>query len=78
VIALPVLTGPNTRGLSIAVIDSRSGDVVAQLSPPPILAKWRAWKIPLPKHNMRLEIVAQDQGEEWGEWLALGMPYALE
>jgi len=76
-IALPVLTGPDSRGLSIAVIDSRSGDTVAQLRPPPILAKWRAWKIPLPKHDMQLEIVAQDQGSAWGEWLAIGMPHAL-
>ena len=77
-IALPILTGPVSRGLSIVVIDSRSGNTVAQLSPPPVLVKWRAWKVLLPRYDMRLEIVAQDQGTEWGEWLAVGMPQRLK
>jgi len=77
-IALPILTGPVSRGLSIVVIDSRSGNTVAQLSPPPVLMKWRAWKVLLPRHDMRLEIVAQDQGAEWGEWMAVGMPHRLK
>jgi hypothetical protein len=77
-VALPILTGPVSRGLSITVIDSQSGATVARLSPPPVFAKWRAWKISLPKHNMRLEIIAQDQGMEWGEWLAVGMLRAIK
>jgi hypothetical protein len=53
------------------MIDSGSGNAVAELSPPPVPVKWRAWKILLPKHDMQLEIIAQDQGAEWGEWLAV-------
>ena len=45
---------------------------------PPAVAKWDAWKIALPRHDMRLEIIAQDQGQQSGEWLAVGMPRYLK
>lgn len=78
VIALPVLTGPLTKDLSVVVVDASNGAILAELSPPPILTMWRAWKIPLPHRDMLLAVVARDQGSRWGEWLAVGMPYALK
>jgi hypothetical protein len=77
-IAIPLLTGPATNGLSIRVVDAKSGDTIIGLSPPPVLTKWRAWKILLPRRNLSLEIAAQDLGTGWGEWLALGAPRALK
>lgn len=77
-IALPILTGPVSKKLSVVVVDARSGATIAQLSPPPVFTKWRAWKIVLPRRAMRLEIIVKDEGAEWGEWLAVGMPHALK
>ena len=78
-IALPILTGTDSKGLSITVLDGQTGETVAKLSPPPpALTRWRAWRIRLPRHDMELEIVAQDHGQQPGEWLAVGMPRGVQ
>ena len=77
-IILPILTGADSRGLSITALDSKTGETVAKLSPPPVTTNWRGWGIRLPEHDMELEIVAQDQGVQPGEWLAVGMPHEVK
>jgi hypothetical protein len=77
-LGIPIATGPDTKRLSITLTDHRSGRVIARLSPPPMLAAWKLWKVDLPHANKTsFDLVASDQGEGWGEWLAVGTPRAV-
>jgi hypothetical protein len=64
--------------LSVTVTDKQGGNVIGSLSPPPVLDAWAAWKVPLPRREMEVEIVADDQGSGWGQWMAVGMPFGLK
>jgi hypothetical protein len=79
-IAIPLTTGPKTTGLVVKVMNAVTGDLIAALSPPPFLNRWWAWQVDLPVEELPLtvNILAEDQGKEWGQWLALGMPELLK
>lgn len=76
---IPIVTGPVTKGLSITVKDHKTGAVLDRLDPPPLLAKWKLWQVDLPKDcKSALDIVANDQGSGWGQWLAIGVPRSFD
>lgn len=80
VIAVPVFTGPVTSKLILTVQDEDSGRQIAALSPMPVIyTRWKAWLITLPPSGKErhLAFVGEDQGAEWGEWLAIGEPEIL-
>jgi hypothetical protein len=77
-IAIPLVTGPDTHGLSVTVRDAVSKEVLAQLAPPPIRGAWWAWHPDLPLgREITIEVFAEDRGSGWGQWLALGSPHVL-
>ncbi len=77
-IAIPVVTGPDNQKLSITVRDAVTKEVFAQLDPPPVHTTWWAWRPELPlDREITIELVAEDNGSGWGQWLALGSPHAL-
>ncbi|HEX4748972.1 MAG TPA: hypothetical protein VH302_05470 [Bryobacteraceae bacterium] len=73
-IVIPVLHGPNTKGLSIQILNSDDGKVLASIPFQPFDIAWRYWRVSLDKSASHLHIVARDQGRDWGEWLAIGAP----
>jgi len=78
-IAIPLVTGPSNGKLSILVRDPVSKQVFAHLSPLPIRTSWWAWRPDIPLgREVSVEIVADDEGSEWGQWIALGWPHVLE
>jgi len=77
-IAIPLVTGPDSHNLSVVVRDADSKEIYAQLDPPPIRVVWWAWRPELPlDRELNIEIVAEDKGSGWGQWLALGSPHIL-
>jgi hypothetical protein len=78
-IAVPVVTGPETHGLLLQVRDAATKEVLAQMDPPPVRTTWWAWRPDLPEgKELNLEIVAEDKGKGWGQWIAVAWPHALK
>ena len=80
-IAIPILTGRNfvNEGLSVKVLNARTGKVIAHLNPPPDSKNWWAWKVATPAEpDAGIEIVAEDAGQGPGQWLAVGLPHVVQ
>jgi hypothetical protein len=76
--AIPLATGPDTHDLSIVVRDAVSKEIFAQMSPPPVHTAWWAWHPDLPQgREITVEVLAEDKGSAWGQWLAVGSPHTL-
>lgn len=71
---LPVLQGPGAGGLSAGIVDADSGRVLASVPFQNAVKQWTFWRLPFDAPAERLRIVAEDQGKDWGEWLAVGNP----
>lgn len=77
-IAIPLVTGPDSRNLSVIVRDATSRDVYAHIDPAPVHESWWAWRPDLPHdREITIEVVAEDKGTAWGQWQAVGWPHAL-
>ena len=77
-IGIPVVTGPVNRDLSIVVRDHGTGADLARMDPPPVLRRWRLWRVDLPQTpGLVIDIIATDHGATWGQWLAVGVPTRL-
>lgn len=78
-LGIPIITGPVSQNASIRVTDRSTGVILAQLRPPPIQQTWRMWRVPLrPSEALEVEIVAEDAGSGWGEWIGVGAPSLLK
>ena len=72
------LHGPTPDGLSAKVIDADTKQTIASI---PIMGSesiWRTWVIDVPSSARYLQIVAEDSGRDWGEWLAISEPHACK
>ena len=77
-IAIPVVTGPDNHKLTITIRDALSKEVLAQMDPPPVHTTWWAWRPELPMgRGIDIEVLAEDKGSGWGQWMALGSPHVL-
>ena len=77
-IAIPLVTGPDSGGLSVQVLNTKTGKPIASLSPLPRHDKWWSWNVALPPEpEAGIEIVAEDAGSAWGQWLAIGVPHSV-
>jgi len=43
----------------------------------PVHTAWWVWNIALPEPDLSVEIVAEDAGTGYGQWMAVGPAYAL-
>jgi hypothetical protein len=78
-IAIPLVTGPDNRGLSLVVRDAVTKQILAQMDPAPIRVAWWAWHPALPRGRAAsVEVLGIDKGSEWGEWMAVGQPHVLK
>lgn len=78
VLFVPLLTGPDARGVLLRVYDPRSDSTPARLRSPPVFTdRWRLWRVPLPARtdggNWVLEV--EDRGRAWGQWFAMSAPH---
>jgi hypothetical protein len=67
--------GPSTEGLSETLINVDTGETIASVPQIGADTKWSFWAIDLPPHAQRLQIVAEDRGRGWGQWLSIGEPH---
>jgi hypothetical protein len=63
------------EGLSETLINADTRETIA--SAPQIGAdtKWSFWAVDLPPDAQRLQIVSEDRGRDWGQWLSIGEPH---
>jgi hypothetical protein len=73
--AIPIMTGPDTRNLSVVVRNAGNGTLLAHLHPLPVRTDWWAWRPDLPQEpELTFEIVAEATGTQsmsigWPHWL---------
>ena len=77
-IGIPFVTGPAQHGLSIAVVNHKTGDAIAELNRPPNTPRWAIWRANiLPVKPIQIDVMAKDEGAGWGQWLAIGYPLRI-
>ena len=77
-LVLPVAHGPSSTNLSVRLIDP---DTYGTRKSIPMLSSdssWRYWQLQLPAPARRVQIVAEDRGRDWGQWLLVGQPRACQ
>lgn len=76
--AIPLVTGPDSGGLSVVVRDFATKEVLAKNDALPHEQTWWAWRPNLPQgRDIAVEVIAEDKGTGWGQWMALGWPHGL-
>jgi hypothetical protein len=73
-IVLPVLHGPSVSGLSLEIIDADTNRVLEAAPMQDADIHWRFWSFSVVPTAKRLRISAEDQGQDSGQWLAVGQP----
>lgn len=73
-VILPILHGPEGGGLSVELIDSDTGQAIVSAPMQNGDTRWEYWRVPLSPSVHHLRVVARDQGDSWGEWLAVATP----
>jgi hypothetical protein len=72
------VTGPDNHNLSVTIRNTATGEVLAELNPPPVRTAWWAWRPDLPPGgDITIEVVAEDKGTGWGQWAAVAWPHLL-
>lgn len=78
-IAIPLVTGPDNAGLSLAIRDTVTKEILAELNPPPVRTEWWPWRPDLPAGRaISIEIIAEDRGTGFGQWQAVGWPHQIQ
>ena len=70
--------GPSTEGLSERLINADTKETIASVPQVGTDTIWSFWRVDLPPGVQHLQIVAEDQGAGWGQWLALGEPHLCQ
>jgi hypothetical protein len=71
---LPVLQGYHSGALSTELINADTNELVTRIPFQDTSKAWIFWRISFPPSIKHLRIVAEDNGRNWGEWIALGGP----
>jgi hypothetical protein len=67
--------GPSIEGLSETLIDADTKEAIASIPQIGSDTIWSFWRVDLPPGSQHLQIVAEDQGKGWGQWLAISEPH---
>ncbi len=73
-LALSVIHGPSTGGLTVRVIDPRTSQELGLIPLRGGESGWKFWRVPLSSQPPAVRIVAEDSGTHAGEWLAIAPP----
>jgi hypothetical protein len=78
-IGIPVVTGTDSAGLAMGVLNHRDGNRIVWIEPTPVLLGWHLLRVDLTaQHADEIDVVARDGGQGPGEWLAIGWPVSLQ
>lgn len=75
---LPVLQGYHSAGLSAEVADADTSQVLTSIPFQDAAKQWMFWRIPFSPSVKHLRIIAEDNGRNWGEWMAIGSPSSCQ
>ncbi len=73
-VIVPVLHGPSTADLSVELLDSDTGRVIEKMPMQDEDVQWEFWRVPIPAGTRRLRLLARDEGQSFGQWLAVAAP----
>jgi hypothetical protein len=79
-LGVPLVTGPDTTGLSAKLVDANSGKIIARLDRVAFSPhQWVVWRLDLPSdtESAQLLLVFEDAGSGWGQWFAVATPFWL-
>lgn len=74
-LALTIAHGASVEGLSERVIAADTKQTIASVSMLGRDTSWGLLGVDLPASSQRLQIVAEDRGQGWEQWLAIGEPH---
>ncbi|HEY3457847.1 MAG TPA: PrgI family protein [Bryobacteraceae bacterium] len=74
-LALASAHGPSIEGFSERLINADTKETIASVPQVGTDTIWSFWRVDLPLDAQRLQIVAEDHGQGWGQWLAIGSPH---
>jgi hypothetical protein len=69
-----VAHGPSVGGQSVRLVEPESGKTVQPIPVSETTGNWQFWRIELQGID-KLRIVAEDNGSQWGQWVAVGEPH---
>jgi hypothetical protein len=75
-IALPIAHGPSTGGQSVRLEAADSGEDLGAIRLDQNNGNWRYWAIYFSRDVPELRIVADDRGDQFGQWVAVGEPHS--
>jgi hypothetical protein len=64
--------GPSVNNLSVLVLDADTSSKIASMPLDGDDQTWHFWKVDIPAGVKRLQMVAEDNGRGWGQWLSVG------
>ena len=73
-LVIPSAHGPSIDGLSARLIDADTKQTIASLPLMDNETLWGFWAVDLPPSAQHLQIVGEDAGRGWGQWLSIGEP----
>ena len=73
-VAVAVAHGPSVGGQSVRLVEPAGGRLVQSIPMSETTGNWQFWAVELQGID-RLQIVAEDRGNQWGQWVAVGEPH---
>lgn len=73
-VALAVAHGPSVGGQSVNVVNAATGQTIESIPLSETGGKWQFWAIEF-QGSPQLQIVAEDRGDQWGQWVAVSQPH---
>jgi hypothetical protein len=62
-------------GQSVKLVSADSGEDLGRIRLDESSGNWRYWAVSFSHNVSALRIVAEDRGDQWGQWLAVGEPH---
>lgn len=72
-VVLPIAAGPNADKQIVTIIDEQTQRTLWK-SQGQMRQTWRVHRFDVPKDVKSVIVTAEDNGDGWGEWLAVGLP----
>jgi hypothetical protein len=74
-IVLPIAHGPSIVGQSVKLVAADTGQDAGRIRLDESSGNWRYWAVYFSRDISALRIVAEDKGDQWGQWVAVGEPH---
>ena len=74
-IILPIAHGPSIVGQSVSLVAADTGKSLGEVQLDQNNGNWRYWAIYFSREIPALRIVAEDRGDQLGQWVAIGEPH---